>query len=81
MMKSASKKPNVAENDSNPSQIEASIQEQIIQQMLEGLKGKPEFPAGLLEQIQYLARKGQLQKATEVTKVIKAAPGGSNEAA
>lgn len=80
-MKSASKKPSVDENASDPNQIEDSIQEQIIQQMLEGLKGKPEFPAGLLEQIQYLAKKGQLQKAAEVAKAIKTAPGGSNAAA
>jgi len=66
---------------SDQNQVESSIPELIIQQMLEGLKGKPEFPTSLLERIQHLGKRGQLQKAAEVTKAIKAAPGGSNAAA
>lgn len=81
-MRPAVDKTNVEENSSsNPKQIESSIPEQIIQQMLEGLQGKTEFPAHLMDQIVQLGKRGQLHKPAEIMKVITATTGGPHAAA
>ena len=66
---------------SEPQSVEPSIQEQIISEMLAGLNEKPEFPPDLLVQIKKLSDRSQLQKAAEVTKVIKSPAGGPHAAA
>ena len=80
-MKSANARADAEATPSTSNQIEASIQEQIIQQMLEGLKDKPEFPIDLQDSIKNLGERGQLQKPTEVMKAVKSSPGGFHAAA
>ena len=63
-----------------PSSIEPSIQEQILWEMLEGLKDRPEFPPELIERLQNFGERNQLQKFAEVSKLIKSSNGASNAA-
>ncbi len=77
-MKADLPKPAEGKILSEPQSVEPSIQEQIISEMLAGLNEKPEFPPDLLVQI---SDRSQLQKAAEVTKVIKSPAGGPHAAA
>lgn len=61
--------------------IEQSIPEQILSEMLTRLKEKSEFPLEILDQIKKLGDRNQLQKATEVSKVVKSPAGGPHAAA
>lgn len=81
MKKTDLSKPDEENTGVEPNIIEPSIQEQIISEMLKGLKDKPEFPPELFEKVNDLAISNQLQKNTEVSKVIKSSAGGSNAAA
>ncbi|MBP9040962.1 MAG: hypothetical protein KBF64_04220 [Anaerolineaceae bacterium] len=80
-MNTDQKIPTEEEIPAEPHSIEPSIQEQILSEMLKGLKDKPEFPLELVDQIEKLGKRSQLQKADEISKVIKSSAGGPHEAA
>ncbi len=80
-MKAEIAKPAEAKNQTESQSIEPSIQEQILSEMVTGLKEKPEFPPELLDQVKKLGDRNQLQKAAEVSKVLKSPAGGPYAAA
>jgi len=57
--------------------IEKSLVEQILDRMFANLEEREEFDKQVIQELKRLATTGNLQKAAQVTKAIKSAPGAA----
>jgi hypothetical protein len=57
--------------------IQKSLVEQIFDEMFASIEGREEFDAQTLQKLKQLAVSGDLKKATQATKAIRLASGGT----
>ena len=57
--------------------IQRSLVEQIFDEMFASIEGREEFDAQTIQKLKQLAVSGDLKKATQATKAIKLASGGT----
>ncbi len=57
-------------------ELQKSLVEQIIEEMFASLEGKEPFTPPTIQALKELAQRGDLSKATQVAKIIKAGFGG-----